>query len=62
MKVLFNPFNGLFEMVPVIIIEQETTFNGELSFATGDLSLDTGDRTNDGSTIDNGDRVIDTLV
>lgn len=62
MKILFNPFSGNFETVPVIIIQQETIVDGAITFEAGDLSLDSGDRTNDQSTVDSGERIIDTLV
>lgn len=62
MKVLFNPFSGNFELVPVIVIQTVNIVSGQLSFGEGDLSLDTGDRSNDESIVDNGDRVIETLV
>lgn len=62
MKVLFNPFSGNFELVPIIVIQTVNVISGQLSFGEGDLSLDTGDRSNDESIVDNGDRVIETLV
>jgi hypothetical protein len=62
MRLLFNPFSGNFEIVPIIVIQTVNIVSGELSFSEGDLSLDTGDRTNDQSIVDNGDRVIETLA
>jgi hypothetical protein len=62
MKVLFNPFSGNFELVPVIVIQTVNIVSGQLSFGEGDLSLDAGDRNNDESVVDNGDRVIETLA
>lgn len=62
MRLLFNPFSGNFEIVPIIVIQTVNIVSGELSFSEGDLSLDSGDRSNDESVVDNGDRVIETLA
>lgn len=62
MRILFNPFSGNFESVPIIVVQTQMIVSGELSFSEGDLTLDSGDRTNETSVVDNGDRVVETLV